>query len=82
MPNLINVLWEHGFGTDRLTDEQRKQLVEKVLKGQEIDGDGSRIMDWGTCMVFSCEKDCCKDADGREAKECWREEVVLIQAAI
>jgi pre-rRNA-processing protein TSR4 len=65
-----------------MTDEERRKMVEKALKGQEVDGDGFRGMDWGTCMVFSCEKDCCRDLDGRDAKECWREEVVLIQAAI
>ncbi|KAF8223401.1 hypothetical protein L208DRAFT_1445452, partial [Tricholoma matsutake] len=80
MPNLINVLRLHGgVETGKLTDEKRRKVLEKALKGQETDGDGARGLDWGTCMVFSCEKDCCIDLDGKEAKECWREELVLIQ---
>jgi pre-rRNA-processing protein TSR4 len=80
MPNLINVLRQTGgLETAKMTDDERRKMVEKALKGPET---GARGMDWGTCMVFSCEKDCCTDSDGREAKECWREEKVLIQAAI
>jgi pre-rRNA-processing protein TSR4 len=83
MPNLINVLrLRGGVDTVKLTDEERQKMVEKALKGRETNGDGAGGMDWGTCMVFSCEKDCSRDLDGKEAKECWREEVVLIQAAI
>lgn len=77
MPNLINVLRRPGK-TDQpaLTDAQRRKEVEKVLNG----GDGvDRLgMEWGTCLVFSCEKDCCEDS-GAAVKNCWREEVVLVQ---
>jgi pre-rRNA-processing protein TSR4 len=77
MPNLINVLRQTGgVETSKMTDEERRKTVENTLKGRETGGDGTRNMDWGTCMVFSCEKDCCPDPDG------WREEAVLIQAAI
>ena len=31
-------------------------------------------MGWGTCMIFTCERDC-----SDEGKEAWREEVVLVQ---
>jgi len=32
----------------------------------------------GDVYDFSCEKDCCVDDDGEfEARECWREELVL-----
>jgi len=81
MPNLINVLRKGGnVETSKMTDEERRKMVEKALKSQETDA--TRGMEWGTCMIFSCEQDCCKDTDGREAKECWREELVFIQAAI
>lgn len=77
MPNLINVLKASQDKVEELkkqTEEERKRAVERALKG----GDG---MSWGTAMVFSCEKDCCISTEGerKELKECWREEIVLIQ---
>jgi pre-rRNA-processing protein TSR4 len=79
MPNLINVLKVSQDQQDekRQTNEERKKAVERALKS----GDG---MSWGTAMVFSCESDCCLitgegEAKAKEAKECWREEVVLVQ---
>ena len=81
MPNLINVLRDAVKDKDidvkKLTDEQRIKAVQEALKrSKEPD---SRGMEWGTCMVFSCEKDCCLNDDGKEMKECWREECVLVQ---
>lgn len=80
MPNLINVLKkaEDGKGKEKtnLTDEERRKEVEKALKGgADVEKAG---MEWGTCLIFSCEKDCCVEK-GNEAKSCWAEEVVLIQ---
>lgn len=78
MPNLINVLrpaWEENT-KKKFTDEERRKEVERTLKG--TDKSEKRGMDWGTCMIFSCEKDCCVE-NGKEAKEAWREEVVYIQ---
>ena len=79
MPNLINVLkWPGSQPAKRaLSDEERRKEVEKALKGGT--GVEQSGMEWGACMVFSCEKDCCVDDDGKETKSCWREEVVLIQ---
>ena len=99
MPNLINVLKTSTNSTSNSktspqTDEERKRELERLLKGKtvtEIDGKDAgdeeevRGMEWGTCMVFSCEKDCCLadstecGKDKEEAKECWREELVLVQ---
>ncbi|KAF8199164.1 programmed cell death protein 2 [Pholiota molesta] len=77
VPNLINVLRpadeEKG---KKLTDEERRKEVEKALKGG--DKDAKRGMEWGTCMIFSCEKDCCEE-NGKEVKEAWREEAVYVQ---
>ena len=72
MPNLINVL-QHSSTTPESpqSDQERRTTLTKDLKG----GDG---MSWGTAMVFSCEKDCCS-VDDKEAKECWKEEVVVVQ---
>ncbi|KAF8915449.1 programmed cell death protein 2 [Mucidula mucida] len=72
MPNLINILKDASDKGNALTDEERRKAVEKALKGDAE----TRGMDWGTVMVFSCEKDCCT---GEGAKEAWREEHVLIQ---
>ncbi|KAG1741043.1 programmed cell death protein 2 [Suillus lakei] len=78
MPNLINVLRASIKDGDaqKLTDEQRMKVVQDVL--QKKAASDKRGMEWGTCMIFSCEKDCCLDDHGGD-KECWREELVLVQ---
>ncbi|KAI0741491.1 programmed cell death protein 2, partial [Daedaleopsis nitida] len=78
MPNLINVLQptrgqETGKGKT-LTDDERRAEVLRTLKGQSTSGRG---MEWGTCMIFSCEKDC--GANDGETESSWREEHVLVQ---
>ncbi|KAF9460501.1 programmed cell death protein 2 [Collybia nuda] len=79
MPNLINVLrrGDEADESKKLTEEDRRHAVERALKDNTAQG-----MDWGTCMIFSCEKDCCVDKSGKAAKECWREEEVYIQTSI
>lgn len=80
MPNLINILGTstRDEDTQKLTDGQRMEAVQKAL--QKNATSDKRGMEWGTCMVFSCEKDCClDDSNDREAKECWREELVIVQ---
>ena len=78
MPNLINII---GAGSsadgDRsaTTDEERKEVMRKLLKG---DADG-RGMEWGTILVFSCEKDCCLGPGNKEKQDAWSEELVLVQ---
>ena len=75
MPNIINVLKHRGSSPQKptLTDEERRKEVEKALKGEGgVEHSG---MEWGTCMVFACEKDCCGDNE----KSVWREEVALTQ---
>jgi len=80
MPNLINVLrpsWEEQKGK-AMTEEARMKEVEKVLKRAGVDKNEKKGMEWGTCIVFSCGKDCCSES-GKEAKEAWKEEIVYIQ---
>jgi pre-rRNA-processing protein TSR4 len=74
MPNLINILKDSARGPEKhQTDEERRKEVERVLKGEKsVDRTG---MGWGTCMVFSCEKDCLEE----NVKDGWREELVLVQ---
>ncbi|KAJ7695124.1 programmed cell death protein 2 [Mycena rosella] len=79
MPNLVNVLRDGDAEAKdkKLTDEERRKLVEQELKR---DSSGARRgMEWGTCLVFSCSKDCSLTDDGKEARESWREETVLVQ---
>ncbi|KAF7971276.1 hypothetical protein HWV62_21518 [Athelia sp. TMB] len=77
MPNIINVL-RKGDAAKKLTDEERRKEVERALKSGEASG--ARGMEWGTCMIFSCAKDCCTDDAGEfEARDAWREELVLVQ---
>ncbi|KAF7302711.1 hypothetical protein HMN09_00906000 [Mycena chlorophos] len=80
MPNLINLLRADTNNqpepTVTMSDEERRKFVAQELKG----GAGSsRGMNWGTCLVFSCSGDCCVDAEGQEARDVWREELVLVQ---
>ncbi|KAF5393794.1 hypothetical protein D9757_000383 [Collybiopsis confluens] len=77
MPNLINILRDSSNKSEskkKMSDEERHAAVQKMLKGGTEKG-----MEWGTCMVFSCENDCRVDADGKELKNVWREEHVLVQ---
>ncbi|KAJ3720891.1 programmed cell death protein 2 [Lentinula raphanica] len=75
MPNLINILRNtEDTINKKLTDEERRSAVQKLLKGGTEKG-----MEWGTCMIFSCENDCRIDADGKEIKDVWQEELVLVQ---
>lgn len=73
MPNLINVLKSTTTGSQ--SDVERRKELEAALGT----GDTSmrRGMEWGTCLVFSCENDCCGNPDGQ--KESWTEEAVLVQ---
>lgn len=78
MPNLINVLRaQEQIGRNAgekqksidihkspQTEEERKKVLEVKLNAG---------MEWGTCFIFSCEKDCCDDENG------WREELILVQ---
>ena len=37
-------------------------------------------MEWGTVLVFTCRDNCCAGkVDDATAKECWQEELVLVQ---
>ncbi|TFY72314.1 hypothetical protein EVG20_g694 [Dentipellis fragilis] len=74
MPNLINVFKERAQADEKMTDEERRKDVELLLKGTK-----GRGMDWGTVMVFSCEKDCCPGTDGKPGAYGWMEEAVLVQ---
>jgi pre-rRNA-processing protein TSR4 len=80
MPNLINLLREkEPEKVKALTDEVRTKAVEAALKKEKTNKE--KGMDWGTCLVFSCGKDCRVEVGSREElKDVWREEIVLIQA--
>jgi len=78
------------------TDEERRVEVARVLHGQtpaialsesgREGGEGEKgDMEWGTCLVFSCLADCCREKVGegkiewKEVKAGWKEEFVLVQ---
>jgi pre-rRNA-processing protein TSR4 len=78
------------------TDEERRAEVVRVLQGQipaialsesgREGGVGEKgDMEWGTCLVFSCLADCCREKVGegkiewKEVKAGWKEEFVLVQ---
>ena len=87
MPNLIHVLQQSCTSTagnegdwKNKTDEERKSELQRILKvNRKQTGSTERGMEWGTCMIFSCEKDCCVDENNQNTKECWAEELVMIQ---
>ncbi|KAH9479635.1 putative 20S rRNA accumulation protein 4 [Psilocybe cubensis] len=77
MPNLINILRPSTSADNKkMTDEERRKAVQQALKNE--DKLAKTGMDWGTAMIFSCENDCCQE-DGKDLKDCWREEIVYIQ---
>lgn len=63
VPQLINVLRPSALSTTgaapvpapakNLTEDERKAELTRLAKGE-----GESEMEWGTIMVFSCEKDC------------------------
>jgi pre-rRNA-processing protein TSR4 len=101
MPNLINVIRSARLAsssksnktTKSQTDEERKAEVARLLNltvgeskaetetDSEIEGD----MEWGTILVFSCIKDCCKAkasaANGKwvDVQAAWKDEYVVVQ---
>ncbi|KDQ61623.1 hypothetical protein JAAARDRAFT_705148 [Jaapia argillacea MUCL 33604] len=80
MPNIINIFKPlTPNGGKKQTDAERRREVERELKRK--DGEGKRGMEWGTCLVFSCEKDCAGEGGAVESagKDCWREELVMVQ---
>ncbi|KAL0953459.1 hypothetical protein HGRIS_004692 [Hohenbuehelia grisea] len=78
MPNLINILRTTADQpSSNITDEERRNAVQAALKDR--DSDEKRGMEWGTCMVFTCQKDCSLKEGGLDAKETWKEEFVLVQ---
>ena len=66
MPNLINVVMKSS-------DEVRQG-------GSQVESNKRRTaeqgMEWGTCMIFTCERDC---TESDEKNDVWREEVVVVQ---
>jgi pre-rRNA-processing protein TSR4 len=73
MPNLISNVKNDtsDISSDgTLTGEERRLALVRLLKGKE---EGGRGMEWGTVLIFSCEKDCCQGKTG------WCEEYVLVQ---
>jgi len=88
MPHLINQLAAssvHEGGDGKQTLEERQKEVERLVKGLKggVQPDEKTGQEWGTCLIFACEDDCCMEEDERggrwEARACWREEAVLIQ---
>jgi pre-rRNA-processing protein TSR4 len=66
VPSLINILRPHTLSTGgadgsndegkkatEMTEEERKEELEKIAKGEVDEG-----MEWGSILVFSCERDC------------------------
>ena len=80
MPNLINYLKPSEVLTTEnvQTEAGRRKELEQLLEGMK--SKKSRGMEWGTCMIFSCAKDCCiNEAAEFKMDEHWKEEFVLVQ---
>jgi len=77
MPNLINILGrDPNIGREEIptTIGQQTEGVRRLLQGNP-DGRG---MEWGTILVFTCEKDCCVGPGNKEKQGAWTEELVLV----
>jgi pre-rRNA-processing protein TSR4 len=77
MPNLINILGrDPNTGREDIptTSEQQTEAVRQLLQGDP----GGRGMEWGTILVFTCEKDCCVGPGNKEKQGAWTEELVLV----
>lgn len=68
VPSLINILRPHTLSTTgedgvqgkdigkdvrNMSEKERKEELEKIAKGEVDEG-----MEWGSILVFSCERDC------------------------
>jgi pre-rRNA-processing protein TSR4 len=79
MPNLINVLRAQGKGDGNAeepgqsSNSQEVSQTEEERKKKDLEVKLNAGMEWGTCLIYSCEKDCCEEEEG------WREEIALIQ---
>lgn len=89
MPHLINMLRADSKvkekGSTVQTHEERQKEVDRLIKGFAggVAAEEKTGMEWGTCLVFTCEGDCCIEKNDKgerwAAKACWIEEVVLVQ---
>lgn len=83
MPNLINSLKnpaELKKKKPKQSEEERKKELQRLLASEKPKDGEERIdqktgMEWGTCLVFTCQNNCCDPS----LKEFWTEEVVLVQ---
>ena len=58
-------------------DGKEKEKEGPTAKEQALERTG---MEWGTVLVFTCRDNCCAGrVDDPSAKECWQEELVLVQ---
>ena len=52
---MISTTGEEGQKAKKqMTEEERRAELQKMMKGEVDSGE----MEWGTVMVFGCEKDC------------------------
>ena len=92
VPHLISVLQtSSGAELGPKPSVDVKQLVERTEEaaGSENGKKGPTAkekglertgMEWGTVLVFTCGDNCCAGrVDDPSAKECWQEELVLVQ---
>ena len=83
MPHLINILRSSGAQVAQTEVERRQELQRLInVPGSGVASDEVTGLEWGTCMIFVCEADCCTEVDDKgswEATSCWREEKVLVQ---
>ena len=89
MPHLISVLQSSSPSGADLSPKQTGKTEEVGGNGNEKEKEGPTAkeqalermgMEWGTVLVFTCRDNCCAGrVDDPGAKECWQEELVLVQ---
>ncbi|KAG8834263.1 hypothetical protein FRC17_009272 [Serendipita sp. 399] len=68
--------------TRRFECQLMPNLINMLKRDKQSSNTEESQMEWGTCLVYTCPKNCCQEdsnAGHEELKECWREEKVLVQ---
>jgi pre-rRNA-processing protein TSR4 len=85
VPHLISVLQSSSDSKKSVDVKQRSKKTEAGNDGTEGPTAQERAlektgMEWGTILIFTCRDNCSAGrVDDPTAKECWQEELVLVQ---
>jgi pre-rRNA-processing protein TSR4 len=81
MPHIHSILQTESSRHSARSEEERREELRLLVGGLTAGvAPTERIgMEWGTCMVFSCEADCAGGESAKQGGSHWAEEFVLVQ---